>query len=144
MEFAFCLFAVAITVWYAGSGPGVLAIVLSGLSVAYFFTEPLYSLHIKPADIPYFIIFGAFALLITWFSSMRRRIEQELREACDKLEIAEAKYRSIFENAGEGIFQLAPDGRYLAAKPCAGADLWLRLARGSDRNREEHRRPLVI
>ncbi len=28
---------------------------------------------------------------------------------------AEIKYRSIFENAGEGIFQAALDGRYLAA-----------------------------
>ena len=38
VEFAFFLFAVVITVWYAGTGPGILAIVLSGLSVAYFFT----------------------------------------------------------------------------------------------------------
>lgn len=30
---------------------------------------------------------------------------------------AEEKYRSIFENAVEGIFQTSPDGRYLAANP---------------------------
>jgi diguanylate cyclase (GGDEF)-like protein/PAS domain S-box-containing protein len=30
---------------------------------------------------------------------------------------AEAKYRGIFENAIEGIFQTAPDGRYLSANP---------------------------
>ena len=30
------LFAVAVTVWYAGTGPGVLAIVLSVLSLNYF------------------------------------------------------------------------------------------------------------
>ena len=30
---------------------------------------------------------------------------------------AEAKYRSIFENAVEGIFQTTPDGHYLSANP---------------------------
>jgi PAS domain S-box-containing protein len=30
---------------------------------------------------------------------------------------AEQKYRDIFENAGEGIFQTTPEGRYIAANP---------------------------
>jgi PAS domain S-box-containing protein len=33
------------------------------------------------------------------------------------LQQAEEKYRSIFENAIEGIFQATPDGRYLSANP---------------------------
>ena len=33
------------------------------------------------------------------------------------LQQAEEKYRSIFENAMEGIFQTTPDGRYLSANP---------------------------
>jgi PAS domain S-box-containing protein len=33
------------------------------------------------------------------------------------LRAAEGKYRSIFENAGEGIFQTTADGHYLAANP---------------------------
>ncbi|MDX2213869.1 MAG: PAS domain S-box protein [Oculatellaceae cyanobacterium bins.114] len=40
----------------------------------------------------------------------RHRAEQALREA-------EEKYRSIFENAIEGIFQTTPDGYYLSANP---------------------------
>jgi PAS domain S-box-containing protein len=40
----------------------------------------------------------------------RRRAEEALRHA-------ERKYRAIFENAGEGIFQSTPDGRFLAANP---------------------------
>lgn len=31
--------------------------------------------------------------------------------------VAEQKYHEIFQNAGEGIFQSTPDGRYLAANP---------------------------
>ena len=39
------------------------------------------------------------------------------KKAEEALSQAEAKYRSIFENATEGIFQTAPDGRYLSANP---------------------------
>ncbi|MDC0836378.1 PAS domain S-box protein [Limnoraphis robusta] len=40
----------------------------------------------------------------------RRRTEEVLRQT-------EAKYRSIFENAAEGICQTTPDGRYISANP---------------------------
>lgn len=42
--------------------------------------------------------------------SDRKRAEAALREA-------EARYRSIFENAIEGIFQTTPEGRYLNVNP---------------------------
>src|SRR5829696_6936865 len=46
-------------------------------------------------------------------------IERELREADVRRERrqAEEKYRSIFENAVEGIFQTTVDGRFLTANP---------------------------
>src|SRR5918993_3123460 len=46
-------------------------------------------------------------------------IERELREADVRRERrqAEEKYRSIFENAVEGIFQSTVDGRFLTANP---------------------------
>jgi PAS domain S-box-containing protein len=40
----------------------------------------------------------------------RKRAEEKLRET-------ERKYRDIFENAGEGIFQTTPDGKYIAVNP---------------------------
>jgi len=42
--------------------------------------------------------------------SARKQTEESLRRA-------EAKYRSIFENSVEGIYQAAPDGRLLACNP---------------------------
>ncbi len=42
---------------------------------------------------------------------------KELEIAYKKVEAAEEKYRSIFENALEGIFQSSPDGEYLTANP---------------------------
>jgi K+-sensing histidine kinase KdpD len=86
LEFPLFLMAIAVTVWYAGAGPGVLAVILSSLSFNYFFTQPLYTLHIEPSDRSYFAVFILFALMSGWFSSRRRRIEQELRQARDELE----------------------------------------------------------
>jgi PAS domain S-box-containing protein len=42
---------------------------------------------------------------------------KELEQAYQKLGATEAKYRSIFENAVEGIFQSTLDGRYITANP---------------------------
>ena len=41
--------------------------------------------------------------------------ERKLAEAA--LQQAEEKYRSIFENTDEGLYQTTPDGRYLSANP---------------------------
>jgi PAS domain S-box-containing protein len=41
----------------------------------------------------------------------------ERKQAEEALRQAEQKYRNIFENAGEGIFQSTPGGQYIAANP---------------------------
>ncbi|MDA0267589.1 MAG: PAS domain S-box protein, partial [Cyanobacteria bacterium] len=41
----------------------------------------------------------------------------ERNQAEEALRLAEAKYRNIFENTVEGIFQTTPDGHYLSANP---------------------------
>ena len=80
------LFALAITGWYGGTGPAIFALVLSCFGFDFFFTEPRYTLDIVPADIPYFIIFAVFGGLTIWFSTVRRRAEQELLKTRDDLE----------------------------------------------------------
>jgi PAS domain S-box-containing protein len=47
------------------------------------------------------------------------QIDQSLGydETIEALRRAEQKYRSIFENATEGIFQTTPEGKYLSANP---------------------------
>jgi len=51
-------------------------------------------------------------------SNHQLRIEiQERQQATEALRVAEAKYRSIFENVTEGIFQTSPDGHFLSANP---------------------------
>jgi PAS domain-containing protein len=85
------LIAIATTVWYAEIGPAVLAIVLSGLADTYFFIEPLYSIYITREDVLHFVIFMLFATLLTGFAAVRRRVEGELRQARDNLQIQVAE-----------------------------------------------------
>jgi PAS domain S-box-containing protein len=80
------LFAIAITVWYGGTGPAILAVALSGAADTYFFIPPIHSLVIEPAELPHFFIFILFALLVTWFSAVRRRAERALLQSRDELE----------------------------------------------------------
>jgi len=86
LEIALFLIAVAVTAWYAGIGPGYLAIVLSMASLSYFFIPPLYSLLIDLVHLPRCILFTLIAVAINSFSALRRRTEQELRQTQNELE----------------------------------------------------------
>ena len=78
------LFAIAVAAWYGGTRAAVLALLLACISFAYFFVEPSHS-------IPYFILFALFAWLVSWFSSVRRRVEGQLLQSRD--ELTERKHR---------------------------------------------------
>ena len=86
VEFPILLMAVAITVWYVGTGPGILALIMAALAFKYFFAEPRHTLYITAHDIPYYSVFVLFALLIIWFSSLRHRVERELLRSRDELQ----------------------------------------------------------
>src|SRR6202790_4730768 len=87
----FFLFPITETVWYAGIGPAVLAVVLSGLADTYFLIEPIYTFYITRDDIPHFVIFVLFASLLTGFAAVRRRVERDLVQARDDLQIEVAE-----------------------------------------------------
>ncbi len=52
--------------------------------------------------------------------AVARDISQRIQSQ-NQLKAAEEKYRSIFENAVEGIFQITPEGRFLSANPSMAA-----------------------
>jgi PAS domain S-box-containing protein len=86
VEFPILLIAIAITAWFAGMWPGILALILATLGFNYYFTPPRFSFAITPADIPYYAVFVLFAIVITWFSAQRRRVELSLRLSRDELQ----------------------------------------------------------
>ena len=94
VELPLYLFAIAVTAWYAGAGPSAVAVVLSILSFDYF-VEPRYTIYPTVAEIPYLIICTAFAALVAWFSSVSRRVEEQFRQARDRLETLDLAYDAI-------------------------------------------------
>ena len=107
LEFPLLLMTVAIVVWFAGTSPGLLAVALAGVGFDYFFTAPRYSLYIEPEHRPVFALFVVFALVIASFSARRRRIERELRQARDQLEVEVAErtqQASLLDLTHDSIF----------------------------------------
>ena len=86
VEFPVFLIAIALTVWYAGVGPAILALVSASLAFNYYFTEPRHTFYVDSSDIAYYVVFIVFALLITWFAAVRRRVEWNLIESRDDLQ----------------------------------------------------------
>ena len=85
---AFALSAVAITFWYGGTGPGILATVLASLVRSYFFEPDINDV----SRILYDVAFLIFALLMTWITRVRKDLEvkvakrtAELTEATENL-----------------------------------------------------------
>jgi len=79
--------AIVVITWYARAGPSALAVVLSSACFNYFFTEPLYTFEVSREDLPYFFLFAGSATIIAWFVAVRRRIENDLRDARDHLQV---------------------------------------------------------
>jgi PAS domain S-box-containing protein len=107
VELPLLLFAIAVTAWHAGVGPSVLSIVLSSLCFDYFFSPPLHDFSLTPADIPAVVVLISFAILITRFSAVRRRIEAQLLQARDNLqeEVAErTQQASLLNLTHDSIF----------------------------------------
>jgi formate hydrogenlyase transcriptional activator len=75
---------IALTFWYAGTGPGLLAVLLSCLEMSHFFVPLRMD---APSWESYFIIYGVFSALVGWFSASRYRAYQLLSEARENFEL---------------------------------------------------------
>src|SRR6202049_3800881 len=85
---SFSFAAIAITFWYCGTGPGLLALLLSCLAMSDFFVP----IRLRnPSSESYIVIYGIFGFLVNWFSASRRRAERLLTEARDSLEVRVAE-----------------------------------------------------
>jgi signal transduction histidine kinase len=122
VEFPLFLFAIAITVWYAGSRPAILALALSSLAFDYFYTDPPGSLTVTPRDLLHLAVFILFASLLTWFSTIRHRVERELMQSRDALEREvvertrrEDEVRALNEELGLRTIQLEATNKELEA-----------------------------
>src|SRR5271156_5501404 len=79
------LWAVVVSAWLGGFGPGFLSLVLSCIAFNYYFLQPLYSFTVKPEEIPRFVVFAASALVAGSLSAAQRSATESLRGAHDYL-----------------------------------------------------------
>src|SRR5436190_486158 len=73
--------AVLLATWFGGTGPGLFAVLLSTLSINFFFTEPFFAFEFSVRDVPTTVAFLFSALVISSWSSARKRNENRLRKS---------------------------------------------------------------
>jgi PAS domain S-box-containing protein len=83
------LLAVAVSSWYGGTGPAALAFLLCVVGFYWYFVEPVRTIYIYSSEIPFFIVFVGFAVLLSWFGVVRRRAERALRDKAEALRTSE-------------------------------------------------------
>ena len=85
---SFSFACIAVTFWYAGTGPGLLAVALSCFLLPYFYMSVKIG---KFSWDSYLILYGIFGFFVSWFSSSRIRAERLLSEERDALEVRVAE-----------------------------------------------------
>jgi PAS domain S-box-containing protein len=107
------LIAIAITFWYAGTGPGLLALLLCCLVVGLFVRNHIIgpSFALRQFTV-FYLIFG---LLVGWFSAVRRRAERLLTEARNNLELRVAERTGELTSANEELQNIHAELRHREA-----------------------------
>lgn len=104
---ALFLTAVALTAWFGGMVPGLAALLLSLLSLDYFFQPLVPYVELAGIRVPYRVLsmtfFASMALTVCWLSASRRRAEEALRDS-------EQRWRSLTEALPQLVWGAGPDG----------------------------------
>jgi PAS domain S-box-containing protein len=79
------LLAVMFSAWFGGVGPGLLATAVSCVCFDYYFVPPMYSLLVKPEEIPRLATFIVSALFVGALGAAQQSATESLRRARDYL-----------------------------------------------------------
>ncbi|WP_179198017.1 PAS domain S-box protein [Nostoc sp. T09] len=96
--------AVAVSAWYGGMKPGLLATALATIAATYFFIPSVSSPLIYPVDS--ILRLGLFVLvttLISWLNSQLRNAKHCLEKSMQKLQASEARFRRLAESNIIGV-----------------------------------------
>lgn len=103
VPFASFFAAVAITAWFGGFGPCLLAVVLGAIASWYFVLDPEHTFTLRPFQIIGLIAFVLTGLTIAGFSGVARRTVKSLHTSKREAERARQILDSLLANAPEGI-----------------------------------------
>ena len=98
------LTAIALNTWYGERGTALVSLILGILGMSYFLMEPRYTFRIASSQMAYFTSFVSLTGLVWWFSTVRRRVEEDLRNARDKLRIEVEERSSLLDLTHDSIF----------------------------------------
>src|SRR5437879_5886521 len=101
---AFALSAIAVTFWYAGTKPGIVAVLLSSLIRGFIVEGATSSL----SRVLYNLVFLLFAVLMIWVRRSRDALEVEVTDRKERLTAANEELRREKEQL-DGLFELSPD-----------------------------------
>src|SRR5712675_1399963 len=101
---AFALSAIAITFWYGGTKPGVVAVLLASLIRGFIFAGETSSL----SRVLYDLVFLTFAILMVWVRRRKEALEVAIVDRTAKLTAANEDLLRQKEQL-DGLFELSPD-----------------------------------
>src|SRR5246127_2208538 len=101
---AFALSAIAITFWYGGTKPGIVAVLLSSRIRGYIFEAETTSL----SRVLYELVFVIFAVLMFWVRRRREALELAIADRTARLTAANEELHREKEQL-DGLFELSPD-----------------------------------
>jgi signal transduction histidine kinase len=78
--------AIMLSTWYGGKASGLIATVISLVSLGFFLREPFTAYGVIRSDIPLLLVFSLLAILMTHLVDFCRRSEMKLRRANEVLE----------------------------------------------------------
>jgi PAS domain S-box-containing protein len=101
---AFALSAIAITFWYGGTKPGIVAVLLSSLIRGFIFEGETSSL----SRVLYQLVFLTFAILMIWVRRRKEALEVAIADRTAQLTAANEDLHRRKEQL-DGLFELSPD-----------------------------------
>src|ERR1700752_5325925 len=101
---AFALSAIAITFWYGGTKPGIVAVLLSSLIRGFIFEGETSGL----SRVFYELVFLTFAILMIWVRRRKEALEVAIVDRTAKLTAANEDLLRQREQL-DGLFELSPD-----------------------------------
>src|SRR5258708_19085961 len=101
---AFALSAIAITFWYGGTQPGIVAVLLSSRIRGFIFEGETSSL----SRVLYQLVFLTFAILMIWVRRRKEALEVGIADRTAKLTEANEALHKRKEQL-DGLFELSPD-----------------------------------
>src|SRR5258705_4533982 len=101
---AFALSAIAITFWYGGTKPGIVAVLLSSLIRGFIFEAETSSL----SRVLYELVFLTFAIVMIWVRRSKEDLEVTITERNAKLTAANEDLHRRKEQL-DALFELSPD-----------------------------------